>query len=376
MVHAFEFHFHPVGSGERSGECITARIAVDGIQNIYVIDGGTQETGAHVSRFIRTYYGSDKIDHLILTHPDDDHASELKEMLSHCVVGNLWAILPWEHSHFVSHLFYWRKSQQDLKIDIVERHPRLAEIVSLANQQGTRILQPLQGCNIGPFHVVSPHLSFYCDLLPFMSKTPPALPGITTPANFQDTPSNTTTSADAINVQEDWQTETLTESGNTSAANESSVVLYGNIANHRILLTGDAGMAALLHSIVYCSTAQAWGLDLPMQQFNLMSIPHHGSRNNITPYILNQLIGPPVPQGVSRHLHAYASASIADPIHPRRVVTNAFVRRGAVVATTRGTTLRYRHDPYSVFAPLWPVAPDDFGPIRQIPFSKFVEGNT
>ena len=42
-------------------------------------------------------------------------------------------------------------------------------------------------------------------------------------------------------VAETLNIETLDENGETSAQNESSVVLYGNFGGHGLLLTGDSG---------------------------------------------------------------------------------------------------------------------------------------
>ena len=92
----------------------------------------------------------------------------------------------------------------------------------------------------------------------------------------------------------------------------------------------------------------------------LIQIPHHGSRRNVGPSILNRLIGMPVPQGEKRAIIAIAStAKKGEPKHPRKAVMNAFTHRGASAVATRGRTICYSHD-----APgreRWTsVTPDDY----------------
>src|SRR5260370_22090330 len=87
-------------------------------------------------------------------------------------------------------------------------------------------------------------------------------------------------------VRENWDTETLREGGITSAENESSVVLLGDLGSGGILLTADAGLKALGTAIDY---ARARGID-PSTLW-LFQVPHHGSRNNISPSMLNRIVG-------------------------------------------------------------------------------------
>ena len=62
---------------------------------------------------------------------------------------------------------------------------------------------------------------------------------------------------------------------------------------------------------------------------------------------------------------ACVSAASASSTHPRRVVTNAFIRRGAKVYSTEGAALRFPHNmPYRI----------GFGPANPVPFYNAVEG--
>ena len=98
-----------------------------------------------------------------------------------------------------------------------------------------------------------------------------------------------------------------------------------------ILLTGDAGNLGLEWA---ASFAEACGLVL--RNFALVQVPHHGSRRNVGPTILNRLIGPVVLEGQVPHFTAVVSAPKDDSEHPRKIVMNAFMRRGARVLGTQG----------------------------------------
>lgn len=82
--------------------------------------------------------------------------------------------------------------------------------------------------------------------------------------------------------------ETLGEDGVTSPCNNSSVITYWRMDGKRLLLTGDAGIPALRHAT-----------DLPMSAghgaatpLDFVQAPHHGSRRNLAPSLLDDLLGP------------------------------------------------------------------------------------
>jgi hypothetical protein len=68
----------------------------------------------------------------------------------------------------------------------------------------------------------------------------------------------------------------------------------------------------------------------------MVQVPHHGSRRNVGPTILNRLIGPGVSEGQIPHFTAVVSAPKDDSAHPRKIVMNAFMRRVALVLGTQG----------------------------------------
>ncbi|WP_334069708.1 hypothetical protein [Acinetobacter colistiniresistens] len=72
MITSYEIEFLPVGSGEKSGDCILFHYVEDNVGKIIAYDGGTQTSGKAMVEHIKKYYGMDKIDYLINSHPDGD----------------------------------------------------------------------------------------------------------------------------------------------------------------------------------------------------------------------------------------------------------------------------------------------------------------
>ena len=89
--------------------------------------------------------------------------------------------------------------------------------------------------------------------------------------------------------------------------------------------------------------AAASGISL--QRPELCQVPHHGSKRNSGPTVLNRFIGTPVNQGVSVGTVAMISAAKdGEPKHPSKRVTNALNRRGAKVVATQGGTKLHCHN--------------------------------
>ena len=163
----------------------------------------------------------------------------------------------------------------------------------------------------------------------------------------------------AVNrIAETFSIETLSDDRSTSASNESSVVLYGQFDSKRFLTCGDAGQVALFSA---AHAADRFGF--PLQDFDLVMIPHHGSRSNVGPTVLNRLFGFPMIFPEQRFT-AVVSASEQDPDHPRRVVLNAFKRRGGYWQTTEDGAFQYRSD-----LPLHA----GYSPVDEKPFFDMVE---
>ena len=323
----YEIDFIPVGEGERSGDAIAMRITKNGKTEIYVIDGGTKASGEALVQHVKEYYGTDRVDYLISTHPDMDHISGLRVVLEKLKVRELWMHKPWEHaSKIINDILDGRVTQHSLSERIKESVRLATDVEKMAKEKKVKVCEPFQGAKIGSyFHVLSPSKEWYIELLKNFDKMPPTK---STPMPkcqaFASSTDDTT--------YEDWYNETLKEDGETSVRNESSVVLLGILPDdHGVLLTGDAGRQALTKAYEY-----AWDCDYDLQQCRFVQMPHHGSRRNVSPEVLDMLLGPILPVGSTATKTSFVNTSKGAPDHPRKSVVNAFIRRGVKVIATKG----------------------------------------
>lgn len=340
MNESYEIDFLPVGNGERSGDAICMRYGTPGNYKVLVYDGGTKESGAKLVEHIRQHYGTSHVDYVVCSHPDGDHASGLSVVLENLTVGELWMHRPWEYSADICHYFKdGRITDESLAERLKDKMAAAYALEELALEKGIPLHEPFRGAVIGAFHVMSPSKDWYVHtLIPDFAKSPEKKQA----ADVYESILKLYASAkDAVaGIAESWGYETLREDVSTSAENESSVVLYGVIADRGILLTGDAGVQALSATATY---AETHGVSLP-NTLKFAQVPHHGSRNNVSPSVLDRLIGPKTHSPVSNtQLTTFASAAKGSETHPRKMVVNGFLRRGAAVMITKGRSLRHHH---------------------------------
>jgi beta-lactamase superfamily II metal-dependent hydrolase len=357
----YEIDFLPVGEG-CSGDAIAIRYAADNGFEVMVVDGGTQDSGEALVKHIQSVYGTNTVDHVVSTHPDNDHASGLRMLFEHLTIRKLWLHMPWYHAEKTRHMFKGTWTTEGLQNSIRRSYPIIAELGDLAAQNNTAIGAAFQGANIGPFIITAPSIPRYERLIPQFRDTP--APNENLLIAMGEWITGLGKKAAKIIRKTIWETrelETLREGGTTSAENESSVVLYGHFPNddRSVLLTADAGLLALDEAFDYLHKT---GTDLT--RLGMIQVPHHGSRNNISPSALNRLIGYPLPEGQTRPIAAIVSASLTDEDHPRQVVVNAFERRGVKVYPTHGKPIRH-HSKMG--------ARTDWNPATPLPFSTRVE---
>lgn len=365
-----EIEFLPVGDGCKPGDAIVVRYGDANAYEIMVIDGGNLDSGKAVVSHIQKHFGYNAVvTHAVVTHPDADHASGMREVIAGLPVKNLWLHKPWEFAA-VSRPFFANKNwtDQGLAKEIRDTYDIVSELVDTAEKENIPVVQPFAGMSIGPFRVVSPYQNLYPYFMPQFDRTPdPDQTAIEAAGYWIGKPPGliaTLVEKAAAKVQkwigESWENERLKEGGVTSASNESSVVLYGDFGpGRRVLLTGDAGTWGLAMAKCF---AEKNGLAL--QDFMFVQVPHHGSRRNVGPTILNEILGPIQPKDTKIPSQAYVSAPQDDDTHPRKMVLNAFIRRGYGVAATQGKKI--------VFWGGFPPRPG-YGRLDNFPFSPQVE---
>jgi hypothetical protein len=212
-----------------------------------------------------------------------------------------------------------------------EMHPYLVEMEKIAERRGIQIRAPLQGAQIGAFTVLAPSRERYVRLIPDLDKTPPSyasdsaagVGGILSKA----------LGGVIEKIKETFNIETLDENPPaTSASNETSVVQWATLDDRRVLLTADVGPEGLDEAAAYLE-------NITLQtQPTLVQIPHHGSRRNVKPSVLNRWLGGYPAEGRG---HAVASVGKDQDRYPRKKVANAFTRRGFKVYATHDSWVNF-----------------------------------
>ena len=366
-----EIEFLPVGDGSKAGDAIVIRYGEASSNELMIVDGGNLDSGKLLVEHVRKHFGKDKvISNVVLTHSDADHASGLREVLRELPVQNLWLHLPWLLAEEARHLFNDKRwTEPGLRDAIKKEYDIVSEIYDLGVTAKCKVYYPFEGNNIGPFRVLSPSRHAYLHLLPQFDKTPEPDRELLESASMWLGKQQGSALRNLIEkavakvqkwVSETWDSERLKDGGATSASNETSVVLYGNFdAGRCVLLTGDVGLNGLRWAADYADSC-----GLPLQQFTFVQIPHHGSRRNVGPTILNRILGPIQAQGSSSKFSAYVSAPAEDDTHRRKMVLNAFTRRGGQVFATQGSSKVH-----------WGGFPrrDGYTNVEAVPFASKVE---
>lgn len=331
---AYEIDFIGVSDSEakQDADAIVIRWNDGGNYKIVVYDGGLQPHGEKLKEHLNQYYFDDYdekvIDAVIASHSDKDHTSGLKVILGNFQVNALYMNRPWSGE---MELYYkirggritWKSLVQHFK----DSYSYVDDLENIAKSKGIPVYDVFKGDMIeGVFRVLSPSRDFYLEMIEESyeaSLKKSAGDGVGVLENARD-------------LLETWNKETLHEDVTTSAENEMSVVLYGNMGNEGILLVGDAGRKALSRAN---SFAEAAGISLK-DDVKFMQIPHHGGRHNVSTSLLNDIVGTIVRPRMTTGKVAYVCAAEKSD-HPLQMVVNAYIRRGVKVYAAKGRIIHY-----------------------------------
>lgn len=331
----YEIDFLPVGEGGSSGDAIALRYG-----NLYgsrsehvvvVIDGGFQQTGENLAQHIRTHYDTNIVDLVVSTHPDSDHINGLSVILDEMDVQRLWMHRPSRRRRKLERVA--KAIENDDQRQAFEKSIQTAEdLESQAEDQDVPITEPFSGlcfddCTL---EVLSPSTDFYEQTVEQASEKASLLQRVTRKARET-----------IKTVAESWFTETLTDDGDTTPNNNTSVVLLFSYSGTNNLFTSDVGRPALRQVADRLEEK-----NLSHGTLRWIQVPHHGSKRNVGPTVLDRILGEVEPE--DSHIgSAYVSAAPdGEPKHPAKKVSNAFLRRGYPVHATQGNTIRrYRNAP-------------------------------
>lgn len=331
---SYEVDILAVGDKSDSGDAITFRfgnfIQSPEDQHVIVIDGGFQDSGKKLVERIRNEYETEDVDLVISTHPDSDHISGLHVVLEELRVGQLWMHRPWYMSGSIKKLAEEGRELTTLGLSnkLKKSLESAYDLEKLAEKRGVPVVDPFQGINAfdNRLHILGPSQELYQQLA----------------ADFEKGSIFSLIGRGKRIISEVWHQDKLTEPGaeEVNPRNNSSVILLALLGNDHFLFTGDAGVVALHHAADY---AVANGYDL-LPNVTHYQVPHHGSKRNLGPSILDRIVGPIQQQQIqeTRKTAFISAAAEGNPKHPSKRVSNALIRRGATVTATCGVNHCFR----------------------------------
>jgi len=357
----YEIDFIGINEDSKDASAVCFRFYSEENQRyiVGVYDGGFKAHGEALVKLLNKYYFQDdpepSIDFVICSHSDDDHASGLTEIFDNFSVNHLIMNRPWEYADELhEYISDGRKTVNSLKQELKEKYSSIAALEEKAVEQGTTIHAGFQGVTIfDALTILSPSKEMFLDLIIESSKTP------LTPVSESSSFIRKFIEAAVTMIADIWGKDSIREGESTTAENETSIVIHGNMGdNGAFLLTGDAGVRALSASSDY---AENQGTDL--HSVNFHQIPHHGGRHNVSPSTLNRIIGNIVEENSKSVKTAFVSIG-KNSDHPKKMVVNAYIRRGVKVFEARTSPKWHHHG-----------TPDreDYSPATSLSFSSQVE---
>lgn len=306
----------------------------DGSYTVGVFDGGTADYGDVLKEHMKQYYfnGQDggHIDFVICSHPHNDHASGLATILENFDVGRLYMNCPWDYVDEL-HAKDGRITPESLERRLRKAYAKTDKLEQIARERGIEICSVFEGDVIeDKLTVLSPSKDFYLDMIAESGKTPDMESSGLLHSAVQFV-------KEAIDyIAESWGIDSIRENVETEPDNETSTVILGEMDDETFMLTGDVGIKGLACAMDY---ADSIGKEVK-KSVSMYEIPHHGGRYNVSPSILNRMLGGIVKQGETRGKTAIVCTG-KDSDHPRRMVVNAFLRRGVKVYNASGYTIRH-----------------------------------
>ncbi|WP_219909296.1 hypothetical protein [Photobacterium iliopiscarium] len=204
--------------------------------------------------------------------------------------------------------------------------------MTLAEEKGITVNEPFTGLTFDSVKVLGPSQHYYEELLPQFDGMPESKSNEVTLSDYGLLEGLYKAAKKVLKkIFANWGKDNIDDEDTTSAKNNSSVITQIIVDGKRLLFTGDAGITALNNAadqIDWCTSGA---------ELEFMQIPHHGSKRNVGPSVLNRIIGEPVTEGTERGITTIASsAKEGEPKHPHKAVLNAFTHRGAKTLVTRG----------------------------------------
>ncbi len=242
-----------------------------------LIDGGNKTNAPDIVERLQGL-GISHINHVVNTHPHDDHAGGLVELIAGkaFTYDNLWVHQSWNHVD-------WQTIQTELGRNsakwVLERlNTSLSTQVELCKAsiaRGITPIEPFAGAQIGPFIVLGPTRDFYAECLHRFGDAE----RVRQWNQYLQSRSEKSAFDQAL---EDALSDDDSLGAVTSPENESSVVMIAEYSGKKLLFCGDAGCDAF-------TDINDRRLAKYIKDVAWMHAPHHGSRRNMWQELVDYL---------------------------------------------------------------------------------------
>lgn len=275
-IKKFEIHFFQVGEGSRGGDAIFIRL-YDECNNpkVIVIDGGYQTNGQQIADYMKEL-GLNTIDLMVNTHRDRDHISGLTELIGNTdiKVNKLIANFSWNADFDKDDFCDGRITDNSLDRRLIDLDDNARGLKQAAEEKGIEIVWASVGTTyFDCLTILGPDKDFYKENLLHTDLTPELETGQKT---FAAVPKYDEEEYSGLEEIEWFDDET------TSPINETSIIMSLQLPGSLVLFTGDAGKEALTRALDYADRNGIKG-------FTHMQLPHHGSRKNVSPEVLERI---------------------------------------------------------------------------------------
>lgn len=301
---------------------------------VFLIDGGNKTDSDsiinHLENYIFPNTKQKTPDFIICTHPDKDHIGGLFKVIEH--YKNIGTIFLHDPAKHMGNNYSLLKESARRKVAskgfdyIFESLEMRDELVELVSKKNIPIIEPFYNktkLNNTFIKVLGPSEEFYTSLLPdfrnidkFLEKEAAIISKM-----WEAQYSNVLESIEK-SVYGDDPCPIVDANNDTSAENNSSVVLEISVAEKRFLFTADAGVQALLDI----------HLRGPLNNIFWLDVPHHGSRRNLSSKLI-KILSPQM---------AFVSA-IGSTKHPRKALVNCLKKTGTTVYSTHNNGNMWYH---------------------------------
>lgn len=282
MITAYEIRFYRVGNASKGGDAILIRLLNEYKQpTVVIIDGGYKEDGEKIINYLKSLNIA-TVDLVINTHPDIDHISGLIRLFEEesLTIKKLIMNRPWRDSNITADYFADNRiTDKSVNKRMTEafKYAYQLEQAAIAKIGESNIIHPVVGNNyFDCLTILSPSKDLYRTKLLESDKTPTTVDDDNKTKSFAKTMKKLVRYFKGFML---WRDE------DTSPINETSIVTMLSMPDRDYLLTADAGKNDLKEALDYKDSQ----LGLVNKSIDVMQLPHHGSRKNVTPALIQRI---------------------------------------------------------------------------------------